>query len=322
MAHRVAPRSYVKPAEANPEPEAQRDQDAGWDFGQGEEIVPGRVALRHLGTGRRSEGYLCWDRRLGALVAVKVLRPGATEQTKALTRELEVLGSLEHPSVPLCFDACTEGPRPHLVLEYAPGPSLRDALDDAPLEPADVLPWALAVAGALHHLASRSIVHWDVKPENIVLSSPAKLIDFGTARERHESKHYDATRPPRTSHYKAPEQCEAVGSAGRGAPADVWGLGMCIYEALAARSPFPKRVQGERAPQLVHQPAPLPRELPAKLTETVLECLRREPGERPSAAEVAARLEPLANEPRAESRARVYLRRAAQRVPVLRDRLG
>lgn len=303
--------SHPKPPQ---QPAAQALEGSEWAFERGEEIVPGRFAVKRLGGGRRSEGYLCWEAELGALVVVKLLRPAATEQTKALRREAEVLASLDHPSLPQCFGAALEGPRPHLVLEHADGPQLSGLLRDGPLPPSGVVPWALEIAGALHHLAVKGIVHWDVKPDNIVLSSPAKLIDFGTARRREEPKVDGRAHEARSSRYKAPEHCEPGVRPRRWAPADVWGLGISMYEALAGAQPFPKRGEGEQAPQLQHEPAPLPTALPRELAAIVLACLRREPEERLTAGEAAARLQPLAAALSAEPRGLRYLRRLARMV--------
>ena len=98
----------------------------------------------------------------------------------------------------------------------------------------------------------------------------------------------------------APEQC-LPGRAGRvGPPADVFGLGATLHHALSGAPPFPRERDAResrdpevRWPQLVAEPAPLPRRIPERLSALVRRCLAREPGERPAAAEVAAELEPL-----------------------------
>lgn len=91
-----------------------------WDFAEGDEIVPGRVALRRLGGGHSYEAYLAWDERLFAAVVVKVVRPDQTGDRATLGglhRDARMLRRLHHPVIVRAFDAVVEGPRPHLVLE-------------------------------------------------------------------------------------------------------------------------------------------------------------------------------------------------------------
>ena len=89
----------------------------------------------------------------------------------------------------------------------------------------------------------------------------------------------------------APEQCEVARFGTLGPPADVWGLGATLFEAVAGTPPFPP--DGERFPQLRCAPAPLPRKTPGPLVALVLACLAREPAERPSLAELDERLQGL-----------------------------
>lgn len=101
---------------------------AAWEFAEGDEIHPGRVALRPLGGGGQYDVYLVWDQRLYALAVAKLLRPDRVEDERArrdLAREAETLGALAHPTVVRGFDAVLDGPRPHLLLEHLEGPSLR-----------------------------------------------------------------------------------------------------------------------------------------------------------------------------------------------------
>src|SRR5687767_5592558 len=99
---------------------------SSWDLGEGDEIAPGRQAMRLLGGGRRYEAYLSWDDHMRHLVVVKLVRPdqiaGAARRT--LAAEAHLLERLAHPLLVRSFGAYPEAERPHLVLELVDGPRL------------------------------------------------------------------------------------------------------------------------------------------------------------------------------------------------------
>ena len=271
-----------------------------WGFEEGEELHPGRFVLKPIGGGNRYEVVLVWDEHLYALGVAKVLRPDQAEDEKALRdlgREVEALQALAHPTLVRSFDAVLDGPRPHVLIEHLEGPSLRRLIrrDGAiPLE--QLLPLAAHVAGALQYMAQAGYVHLDVKPDNIVMGLPPRLLDLSIARTLERAGRTDG--PLGTDPYMAPEQCvpreEAAGPIG---PAtDVWGLGATLFHAVSGEKPFP-RGSGEagagRFPQLVEDPAPLPDWLPEELSALILETLERDPTRRPSCAELVERLQPL-----------------------------
>ena len=162
-------------------------EHASWELAEGEAIAPDRIALKPLGGGNRYEVYLVWDERLYSLAVAKLLRPDQADDEKALRdlgEEAEVLRALAHPVLIRSFDAVLEGPRPHVLIEHLEGPSLRRLIKRGgalPLEQA--LPLALHVAGALQYMAQAGYVHLDVKPDNIVMGVPPRLIDLSIARD-------------------------------------------------------------------------------------------------------------------------------------------
>jgi len=98
---------------------------AGWGFGEGEEIHPGRAVLKTIGGGNRYEVCLVWDDSLFALAVAKVLRPDQATAEKALrdlAREVDALQALAHPTLIRCFDAVLEGPHPHVLIEHLDAP--------------------------------------------------------------------------------------------------------------------------------------------------------------------------------------------------------
>lgn len=286
-------------------PLGRMSEYASWDFDQGEAIRPGRIVLKTIGGGNRYEVCLVWDEALFALAVAKVLRPDQATDEKALRdleREIDALESLAHPTLVRCFDAEPEGPHPHVLIEHLEGPSLRRLIrrDGAiPLE--QLLPLAAHVAGALQYMASSGYVHLDVKPDNIVMGIPPRLIDLSIARTLERAAR--TSGPLGTDPYMAPEQCvEEPGEPGIGAAADAWGLGATLFHAVAGEKPFPPG-SGDagvgRFPQLREEPGPLPPRVPEPLRALILELLDRDPARRPSCAEVVERLQPLvAEQPR------------------------
>jgi serine/threonine protein kinase len=273
---------------------------SSWGFDEGAPIAPGRTVLREIGGGSRYEALLVWDDRLFAIMVAKVLRPDQAADEHALRelrREAEALERLAHPVIVRGFDAVLDGPHPHLLIEHLEGPTLRRVIKKGgPLPLQQVLPLALHVASALHYMACEGIVHLDVKPDNIVMGVPPRLIDLSIASDLERAARLRG--PIGTDSYMAPEQCTAEGRIGTAC--DVFGLGATLFHALTGRKPFPRQPDARdsqdpmvRFPQLVEEPLPLPDGLPAPLTRLVARMLDHDPAARPAAADVAIELEPL-----------------------------
>lgn len=267
-------------------------------------LVPGRTVLRRLGGGRRYEVLLVWDEQRLAVMVAKVLRPDQVEEPggrRDLRREAEALAALAHPVLVRGFDAVLDGPRPHLLIEHLEGPTLRTLLGEerGPLALEQLLPLGLHVAAALHYMADAGWVHLDVKPDNVVMGVPPRLIDLSVARRRERATLVAA--PLGTDGYMAPEQADPASHPGAvGPPADVFGLGATLHHALSGAHPFPRPDAARRHPdpavrfpQLVRDPEPLPRRTPRELSELLRAALARDSAARPTAAGLAAGLEPL-----------------------------
>lgn len=272
----------------------------GWNFEEGDEIIPGRYALKKLGGGSAYEAYIAYDDAMGTIVVAKMLRPDKVDDQghiRALQREAEILGQLSHPVVVRAFDLVDEGERPHLILEHLEGETLRRLIKFGPVPMEQLLPLALSLCSAVHYLAGKEIVHLDIKSRNIVMGVPPRLIDFSVART--VAKANKISGHVGTDAYMAPEQCDP-GKRGKIGPwTDVWGLGAALYRAANARVPFPRDKDFERDdldkrfPQLHSPPEPFREDVPEPLADVISSCLDPDPEKRPEAMEVAASLEPL-----------------------------
>jgi eukaryotic-like serine/threonine-protein kinase len=286
---------------AEPESVQQpKPEESRWGLQEGDEIVPGRHVLRRLGGGFRYEAYLAWDERLYAVVVVKVLRPGLVEAERALrglAEEAEMLDRLDHPVIVRGFDAVLDGPRPRLVLEHLEGPRLSTLVRKyGPLPVEQLVPLAVQLCSALHYLAGTAVVHLDVKPSNIIMGAPPRLIDLSVALTAAECE--TLAVPVGTDAYMAPEQCEPQALGPVDFAADVWGLGVTLYRAATGERPFSEpggrdAEPATRWPQLVETPADLNGRVGPALAEPIMSCLAHDPAARPRPDELAAVLEPV-----------------------------
>ena len=203
-------------------------------------VIDGRYRLeRLLGTGGMSEVWLAEDERLGRQVAVKIIRDSGEDLGGTIEREARLVARLQHPNIVSVFDAGQQDGNPYLVAEYIEGSSLREVLQArGRLTEAEAVRYGIQVARALQYAHSQGIVHCDVKPENILISSQgiAKVTDFGVADM------VTRTVTPReardilgTIAYLAPEVIQGAPADAR---SDIYSLGLTIYELVAGRLPF------------------------------------------------------------------------------------
>ena len=285
----------------HPAPAEQSDpEESRWDFSEGDQIVPGRTAIKLLGGGFRYEAYLAWDDHLRALVVLKVVRPGLVDDERTLSGlagEIEMLERLSHPVLVRSFGHDLDGPRPFVTLEHLEGPRLSTLLRRyGPLTVEQTVPLALQLCSAAHYLKEEGIAHLDIKPSNIIMGGPPRLIDLSVAKTHAECE--DLSSAIGTDAYMSPEQCLPQGSVKPGPASDVWGIGATLFRAVAGERAFPEgerdaTADESRWPQLELHPEPLPDHVGPAVAEPILECLAYSPADRPTVAELADRIEPV-----------------------------
>ncbi|WP_372450878.1 serine/threonine-protein kinase [Actinoplanes flavus] len=258
-------------------------------------VIDGRYRLRErLGHGGMSVVWRADDDLLGREVAVKVLSARLAadpDVTHRILAEARAAAGLRHATVVEVYDYGEATYRdtvlPYVVMELVEGRTMADLLSG------NRIPWRLAVlicaqvAAALTAAHARGIVHRDVKPGNVMVSSSGvKLVDFGISAAIGETDGADGQLLG-TPAYLAPERID--GGPVRPA-ADVYALGLLLYLSLAGRMPWEAATTTQMLKAHYYaEPAPLPPVpgLPAEVSRLVRRCLVKEPGERPSSAEAA-----------------------------------
>ena len=272
-----------------------------WGFAPGDQIVPDVIAQKLLGGGEAYEAYLAFDEVLYSPIVIKVVRPDQVDNEstlRGLRREIAALDRIEHPAVVRYFHADADYERPYVALENIDGPRLSSLIRrHGQLPVQQLLPLGLEVASALHYLRQRDVIHLDIKPSNIIMGSPARVIDLSVARS--EAAAAELTYPIGTDEYMAPEQCDPPNSGTPGFASDMWGLGATLYHAAAGYRAFDVGSSDddapleERFPQLVHEPYELPDFVDPAVAKLILPCLEVDPALRPTPQEFAEALEPL-----------------------------
>jgi len=258
----------------------------------GDRIAGPLVAVEPVGGGHACDVWLAFDEDRHSAVIAKVLRPERVadeHELSALRHEAALLDKVRHPAIVRLLDAELDAERPHLVLAHVDGPSLSALISkQGPLPLQQVLPLALELSAALHYLHGLGLCHLDVKPSNVVMGSPACLVDLGLARPTVDLA--DLTVSIGTDEYMAPEQCSPVERGPVGPASDVWCLGGTLFRAATGFRPFER---DRRLPQLEQPPRELPGLVPADLADLIRSCLRPSPQDRPAPSEIAARCEDM-----------------------------
>jgi serine/threonine-protein kinase len=280
---------------------------------RGDEALPcfaGYAVLAQVGGGGMGEVYRARHLRTNRIVALKTVsaacRPGSAEYRLFLERfrqEAEAASRLQHPSIVTVYDVGEDDGRPYLTMEWVEGGSLAEMLNGRPQPARRAAHWVSVLARAVEHVHRAGILHRDLKPANILVqrqdgAAPPqpgncvlKVADFGIARPLEEPP----TAPPRqwlgTPEYLAPE-LTGDGAGTAGAAADVYSLGVILYEMLTGRPPFRADEPLETLRQVRDEEPLPPRRLqpgvPRDLETVCLKCLQKDPRRRyGSAGELA-----------------------------------
>jgi len=289
--------------------------------------------LEKIGAGGMGEVFRAHDQHLDRDVAIKVLPPGTLgDETarKRFRKEALALSKLNHPNIATIHDFDSQQGVDFLVMEYIPGITLSEKLAAGPLPEKKVVALGIQLAEGLSAAHERGVVHCDLKPGNLRVTSDErlKILDFGLAKLRltatptattvslTETQTMAGTLP-----YMAPEQLRGEVSEAR---TDIWAAGAVLYEMATGRRPFPET----NSPLLIHAilsrnpepPSSVSRQVSRGLENVILKTLEKDPAHRyQSVRELGIDLERLTAgvPPVARTRTRLMLTRVAAGVAIL-----
>jgi WD40 repeat protein/tRNA A-37 threonylcarbamoyl transferase component Bud32 len=255
--------------------------------------VPGYLILGELGRGGMAVVYRARQLGLNRPVALKLMLRADTIARARFLAEAEAAAAVRHPHVVQVFDFGEHAGTPFLAMEYLDGGTLADRLGDgksvAPYDAAALVSKVATGVAAAHELG---IVHRDLKPSNVLLDAAGepRVADFGLAKRVAGSDLTHTQAIMGTPAYMAPEQ--ARGAKFAGPPADVWALGVILYQCLTGRRPFAgDDVQAILNAVLNTEPVQLRKLVPGvprDLDTIVSKCLTKESdGRYPTAKELA-----------------------------------
>lgn len=238
-----------------------------------------------IGSGGMADVYKAKDHKLNRFVAMKVLKPEFSADTnfiRKFQREAQAAAGLAHPNVVNVFDVGEDKGVNYIVMELVEGITLKDYISKkGKLTVKEATSIAIQVSMGLEAAHNRNIVHRDIKPQNIIISTDGKVkvTDFGIARVA--SSNTISTNAMGSVHYSSPEQVRGGYSDFK---SDIYSLGITIYEMVTGRVPFDgdttvaiaiKHLQDEMVP-----PSQYVAELPHSLEEIILKCTQKSPDRR------------------------------------------
>ncbi len=242
--------------------------------------IAGRV-----GSGGMADVYKAKDHKLNRFVAMKVLKPEFSADTnfiKKFQREAQAAAGLAHPNIVNVFDVGEDQGINYIVMELVEGITLKEYISKkGKLTVKEATSIAIQVAMGLEAAHNRNIVHRDIKPQNIIISTDGKVkvTDFGIARAA--SSNTISTNAMGSVHYSSPEQVRGGYSDYK---SDIYSLGITMYEMVTGKVPFDgdttvaiaiKHLQDEMIP-----PSEFVPELPHSLEEIILKCTQKSPDRR------------------------------------------
>ncbi len=257
------------------------------------------IIERRLGEGGWARVLLARRQTTGELVAIKVLRPEFARVIGAdrFHREISLLTGLSHPNILPLLESGQAGGVPYYVMPHASGGSLRDRLGRMKqMSVAEAVAVATGVAAALDHAHARSILHRDIKPDNILFLRERPVVsDFGIARamfaaggEEFSSSGLIAGTPE----YMSPEQ--AAGAHELDHRSDLYALGCVLYEMLAGQPPFTGATAQAVISRHTHEHPPPLRvvrpDVPVHVEQAILSALEKRAAERPANGRALLRL--------------------------------
>ena len=261
--------------------------------------------LRPLGSGGSGSVWLARDEASGLDVALKIV-PREGKPAARAEREAAAAARLRHPNCLRAFALAHDDRHVYIAYEFVPGQTMRQRMRAGTLDDREAVEAAAQVLDGLAHAHRHGIVHRDVKPSNVLIEDGddihARLSDFGLAQFEEAETLTAQGDVPGTLAYISPERLHGRPAT---AAADIWAVGVLLWEALAGRHPFLTGSPVEMAKKIEAGAPPLkaPRpDLPDAMGKLVGRALAQEPGRRPSAERLASDLRRALERPKPRKR--------------------
>jgi tetratricopeptide (TPR) repeat protein/predicted Ser/Thr protein kinase len=282
-------------------------------------LLSGRVISHYeigplLGSGGMGRVYAARDTELGREVALKVASVQSPDAQARLRREAQHASRLSHPHICHIYEVGRADEQLFVVMELVEGRSLADVIREGPLPIADVRRYGTDIADALAHAHERGVMHRDLKSTNVMITPRgATVLDFGLARmlDTHQIDALSQSQRSLTGEgmiagtlpYMAPELLRGQRGDQR---ADIWALGVLLYEMAAGRRPFTGSTGFELSAAILHRPPEtLPPGVPTPVAAIIERCLAKDPADRyQQASDVRVALEEM-KRPAARERIRL-----------------
>lgn len=244
-------------------------------------LIAGRYEVEgKVGTGGMSDVYKAKDHTLGRYVAIKVLKAEFCEDMNFVTKfrtEAQSAAGLEHPNIVNIYDVGSQDGFYYIIMEYVEGITLKTYIEKkGQLNYRETLSIAIQVGRGIQAAHAKNIIHRDIKPQNIIISTDGKVkvTDFGIARA--VSEHTIHSDVMGSVHYASPEQARNGYVSNR---SDIYSLGIVMYEMITGRVPYDgdstvavaiKHLQDEMVP-----PSEYARDIPISLEKIILKCTQK-----------------------------------------------
>ena len=263
------------------------------DFVSGQRIGDYEI-LGVLGAGGMGKVYKVRNTISDRVEAMKILLPNLAAQkdlADRFLREIKLLASLDHPNIAKLNTALTLDNQLVMMMEYVDGVSLASRLQRGPIAPADAANYSEQALGALSYAHKLNVIHRDVKPANMMLTSQGvvKLMDFGIARPNDEAGMTSTGATLGSMNYMSPEQvrCEPVDQR-----SDLYSMGVSLYEMVTGKLPFRGHsnysVMSAHLQETPQPPITVRPDLPKGLSDIILMAMAKNPPDRFQTAEAFA----------------------------------
>ena len=250
---------------------------------------------RRIGSGGFGTVYEAWDGRLERSVAVKAIEAGGSRGSGRVLREAQAAARLNHPGIVTLYEMGEEDGNALLVTELVDGETLAELNRDGTLSDREIGEIGADLCEALDHAHERSVVHRDIKPQNVLVTAEgepsAKLMDFGVARLTDAAALTAPGDVVGTLAYMSPEQAEGRAA---GTEADVYSLALMLYESWSGENPNRRATPAATARAIGGRLRPMRKlrpDLPRELSDTVDACLQSRPDRRPQLEELGGAIE-------------------------------